>query len=102
MLQRKKGCQTVVVCNRYRKRKSFTLQASDGYSYRAAMHKQLLPGNFSISDSESVYLSIPTVSKDMQPEQIWPVKKMVNLKADRKRFWLGILTSLDNDQFLIF
>jgi hypothetical protein len=37
----------------------------------------------------------------MQPEQIWPVKKMVNLNADRKRFWLGILTSLDNDQFLI-
>jgi hypothetical protein len=24
-----------------------------------------------------------------------------NVNADRKRFWLGILTSLDNDQFLI-
>ena len=37
----------------------------------------------------------------MQPEQMWPVKKVDNLNADRKRFWPGILALLDNDQFLI-
>jgi hypothetical protein len=49
----------------------------------------------------SVLVYSDSVSKDIKPEQIRPVKKMVNLNADGKRLLLGILTSLDNDQLLI-